>query len=500
MLNLIFKTNEHKILMLLNQLSSENPKQKTDLCESLAVSRPTLDRYVSQLNDYYQDQFKTSQPVIINTGQTLQIDFNSPENQHLSKNILIIKKVQSDLAHSYEYLILNYLVKHRHFKLSELLTEINISEVYYNQILARLKAFLKHYNITIKTKRGNIGLEGSLQNILLFSYLFSEMHDKLFSDGENYNDDKKIEIERYLTDHTISDLNDFQQFRANTLYNCIRNFLPELENYTIEDPDVKLLLELLYNETNLFSPEINDMISNPDALAFINFLVLILFSQVAEQNDHLIIYLNILEKLNSEVPEIIAQSEEISQHLLDSIGPTSKKDALTFNYTTLVSLIYLKLFSSDMKSIFKATQLTEDAKDTSPKSTLQANISSDLIKTGISPSYAKLLLDNIDFFEELTSSFYRKTRQTQLYIVLDFQTKLSYEYYLKERLSELFKPDTIVFHNDARQADLVVSDQLHAYEEPVKFYYYANIEADKDLQALCRLISDIYLEKLFQKK
>ena len=134
LLSLFIKKNELKILELINQLSFSETIDQLTLLEELNITRTSLSRYITIINDQLKLADFDHSPKIVRSSGGFHLTYENETNFYPSeaqtKHDMIIIFLNYFLQNSYSYFIVKTLILHQEVSSSKLIKDIAITQSY----------------------------------------------------------------------------------------------------------------------------------------------------------------------------------------------------------------------------------------------------------------------------------------------------------------------------------------------------------------------------------
>ncbi|WEG72489.1 helix-turn-helix domain-containing protein [Vagococcus intermedius] len=493
------KKNEIRLILILANLSYDKPMSKTKLCTMLKINPSSLNRDLLALHAFLTNQVIYDLPKLTIVDNHILLEKKAT---YINKNTLLTLLLKELLLDSFVFQIIDTVVRNKSVSALEVSDNISISLSYLNQSLTSLNKFLSPYKIRIRNKQNQLEIIGALEHVFFFSYLFIEMSNKLFEEKREKIIFEKVPIATFLHKPEMISMNSREMYQFNTFIKLVQLYELEFNQFTLDNPDIEQAISDYTDNVYFFNSKMNDSIRNQEACNFLNFLSSILYAPINHRRFHL----EPFEKMKVEKTNFMGETLKLSAFLLTYVPFISEEETKLIEYATYLYGLYLSIFGVNIYELFDPTflikQSTSAAQKTFPTITLPDTFEKNADHSErfdenslLYPIYLKHSL----LFSELITYLHRKELATSLSIVLYFPDNPAFQYYLTQRLSQIFQADTFTLTQDTSQADIIVSDQFHFNNTYQYFYYFPDPKSETLLIDLCHFISKTYLTIIYEK-
>lgn len=489
MLKLLLKKNEYKQLLIMEALLKNQEINKSALESDHHITLSTLNRYIRNINAELIE-LDSNQSIIINaTSEKIFLSDAPTPFTHT----LFHKIVMNYFHDSTTYQTINALLLQNIQETDVLIESLNISQSYFNKIIKQINNYFCSTNVRICQKRKKIYLVGQEINIVYFEFLVRQFLSKIGI--LDYQDipplsGKNTVIQVYNT----LNLNDIHLNRINELHHVLKKRSSTLNTIKITDPELIASLTIMLLESDIFIAASDEYSLSLDVRLFVSLLIR-LNSAHLENNE-----------IKNKIGLLLAESETklakdakclVDDLISNFISPMSVNtyDYYEFIYSAHLHLIYIRLFGTDFKTLFKLTD----------KESLYS-------KTNTQPIYLALknyfempnnfshltfqsqlsVLSNKNLFIDSTYSAIRRYRSTTVSISFDFIYNLSFEEFLRTSLRQIFSEDVLIFTFNSYDADIITTDYIHNLSEHFELFTFTDTNSLTELENLMALIIRVY--------
>ncbi|MDF0479040.1 helix-turn-helix domain-containing protein [Vagococcus sp. PNs007] len=476
LLSLFIKKNELKILELINQLSFSETIDQLTLLEELNITRTSLSRYITIINDQLKlADFDHSPKIVRSSGGfhlTYEKETNFAPSEAQTKHDMIIIFLNYFLQNSYSYFIVKTLILHQEVSSNKLIKDIAISQSYLATVIKKTNEKLAPLKIQILQQNKKTTLTGSFPNILAFQYLFLDFY-------QNYGGSSSAEDAINTSYSTLT----FEDLITNT--QLLRGSL-NLENH-----DLTFFLNLFYNtlkkNSSLHDKHFYKYLADKALRNSSFYIKQFLTEQVytpQEKN-------TLIKKLASGESVLLARAHEISNYFQHITGLSNNKETLFFDI--LLKLVNLELFDMTMNKVISDPILIH----TYDLETLHDYYKNEV---DLSEDTRLLLENNMSFFNILLNNFFQYDYATTLTIAFDIKQNAFLTKHLTLLVSKLFAASVKVVPKTSKQIDLYISNKFNLAPPAEHFFYFANTYTEETLEDVTRSITKLYIRKVMAEK
>lgn len=483
---LFLKKNDLKEVALLHKLYYKDFYLKQDILQELNVSRSTLERYITHINEYFYEN--NIEPLI--TSDKTKVAFSVDHYTH-SFNTILTHLMKKQLASSHTYKLLTLVVLRKKVSVIDLIDYLFISENYLLKQISNLNTVLGKYDIRLRVTNNEVFLDGEIPNVLLFSFLIHDTHKKLYMINESdlkevYGTNLEIVKPEFL-----EGMSNIQRFRANTLQYQFDLYHKEILNYNCPDEIIAELLILYGNEKDMFKSDYRNKINNDLAFGFSTFMIRLLFPPNDLEIDFVIDFFTNKLPGNKLINELTTFSRELST----SLSLIEDRDKKLFKAGLIMTYFHASVFNVNIKADFSnLDEINYLQKNVEIKNNFSIINSLDSKKF---PIISPLIIENQSLFNTQIGSTLLIIPPHCLNILLDFESDVSFEYSLKKNILNFFGKDSVAITTEMNKADLIVSDKIFQTVAGPFFFHFSDITSKKTLRELFKLISDMYIDKKF---
>lgn len=493
MLDLLIKKNEYNQLLILGSALSNYTVSKETLETSLGLTTVTLSRYLRNLNADLLELYPQQESFLKIAGD--YFTFTQPDTQPDYE--VFHKLLQRFLEGSTIYQTLKALLLKNIQKTDLLIDELNISQSYFNKIIKEINNYFEKCHVQIIQRNKHIFFIGQETHILFLEYLIRQYvnkFDKIPCICTHYFPDL-VEIVR---DHTLSDLNDIQLNRMNELHHIFKKRSEKLTNITINDRDVKEILSLIVQENDLLVDEVQGINISQDMRLFANLLARVSSSQLEDAPTKYQIGRRLSQSTNTLTRDCLAFIDIISTHLLKDLDKTADS-YFEFVYIVHLHFVYIRLFGIDFKKIFilrHADIFQNTCQNQEVYQQLTRILEDKMLFDSFQPMNRQLISQNKALFIDASYTTIRNYLNTSVTISFDFIYRLSFEFFIQQRLRTIFTENVVTFTFDSESADIIVTDHLVPVKKNSKLFPFVDTNSNESLEKLLSLITSVYSKKI----
>ncbi|QIL46526.1 hypothetical protein G7081_05285 [Vagococcus coleopterorum] len=491
MFSLFLKKNEVKELTVLGQIINTKLSDKKELCDELDISRSSLERYVENINSIFDQE--ESFPTFDTKGSSIKY---IPDCNNTPINILAVTLLAEYLSNSLNYQLLMTVILKRRASLTSLLDELSVSESYLLQHISTINKIFKKNHIQLRVVNKQVYLDGRLPDVILFSYLAIDSHNKIFHSKTFSSSKHSVTNIKNINPNFLNGLSLIQLLRAESLQKQAVLFQNDIQDFTYNDSDVMEILKAYTDHKELFSKEFFKHKNNDMVALMITQLTTIVFTPSDVELAQLRIFMQKVVPNNQLVKEAAAFTEE----LVDKIDFIHSKDLDVFKGGILFHIIYQRCFSTDYRKLFKNEIILEDMYPSNRNKAfdLEKLIHTKTIDLNQFPLIKNDILKDIPFFHDYLMYTFSYHSNVPLKILVDFESDIPFEYALKHHMKTIFSDDYLQHAKASEKADIIVSDKLYYTHSDAYFMHYPKLDNEELLARLFSKIGELYIRKNYQ--
>ncbi|WEG73595.1 helix-turn-helix domain-containing protein [Vagococcus intermedius] len=493
MLDLLIKKNEYNQIVILGSAISECTLPKDILEKKLDLTSFTLTRYIRNINTDIQE-FDTSKSVFVTIkGDTICL--NNPND--LPIYTLFNQILSKFLNESTVYQTLKALLFRNKQATDTLIDSLNISQSYFNKIIKSINEYFTICEVQIIQRNKQIFFSGPETHILFLEFLIRQYFNKIETlpciCKHQFPD--LIDLVR---DHTLSDLNSIQLSRMNELHHIFKKRSEHLTNIKIMDPEIKEALETITSLSDLIvdTPDIPNY--SQDMRLFSNLLPRVMSSQLETPATKRQIGMKLAKSRTNFSKDVVTFVNTIIERFIDNMDLNSN-EYFEFIYIAHLHLIYARLFGSDFKILFKlkhAHIFDLAAKDQPVYNELVTYFNNPNNFSDINTVNKVAIISNRALFIDSTYTAIRSYRYTSVTISFDFMYRLSFEYFLQNRLRDIFSESALIFTHNSDKTDIIVTDHIIKVPQDTKLFTFVDTNSSQSLDNLLAMITKTFNHKI----
>ena len=493
MLKLLLKKNEYKQLLIMEALLKNQEINKLTLEREHRITLSTLNRYIRNINTELIE-LDSSQSIIINTTSEKIFLSNAPTP---FTHTLFHKIVMNYFHESTTYQTIKALLLQNVQETDVLIKSLNISQSYFNKIIKQINNYFCSTNVQICQKRKKIYLVGQEINIVYFEFLIRQYLSKIDSPlclDMQALPEKNTVIQSYNT----LNLNDIHLNRINDLHHVLKKRSTTLNTIKITDSELIDSLTIILLESDILITSLDEFSLSLDVRLFVNLLIRL--SSPHLENKEIKNKIGLL--LAESQTELAKDAKCIVDNLVSRfISPLSVNtyDYYEFIYSAHLQLIYIRLFGTDFKTLFKLTDkesLYSKTKTQPIYLALKKYFKTPKNFSQLSLQNQLSILSNKNLFIDSTYSAIRRYRNTTVSISFDFIYNLPFEEFLRTRLRHIFSEDVLIFTFNSYDADIIVTDYIHNVSENFELFTFTDTNSLNELENLMALITRVYSKQI----
>ncbi|WP_342513756.1 helix-turn-helix domain-containing protein [Sporosarcina sp. FSL K6-1522] len=489
--------NKKKFILLKNLILYKKSLSIFEISELLNISVTSTTRYIKNLENDLIFNFQNEQIDIVTSNNMTKIEVT----KNLNIGLIIDKMRLFYIKSSQEYSVLEALLSKHYPSIEALSLDIHISSSYVYKTIQTLKKILSRFDLKIYFNNDSIisNIVGEERNIRFFliyiySHVFKGMEWPFQNDTPSayYSDF----IETYMTELNSKNFSSSQLIRIKQFL-IISVYRIKGKGQYIEMDDAFKVIMQKWTESPSFNMTFfnSKLIANSEQRAienyYMNFLLRFFISDIDSDKNKIIISKKLILEDNPLT--------KATQKLLDSFLETFNINVGGESYYILIYQVQLMLIFLNFQNI-DLTSYTVTSTTLSRFNSKNKNFST--IEKKISEFIRDFFIINKEINIKLTKSStlyfaqylffladkFVKAKPIMIYIQLSkdcFSTSV-----VKSRILKFFNTDGLVFTDDIKQADLIVSDNYEENIDNDKFFYFDDLYNLQDWSSLILFIND----------
>ncbi|QIL46848.1 hypothetical protein G7081_07075 [Vagococcus coleopterorum] len=493
MLEQLLKKNEYKQVLILGLVNHKEQASKEAIQADLAITPATFSRYLRNINLDLEEIFPNYDVKIINNSDQLSL-----LNTHdYSPDHLFNKLVHHYLMESNMYRMLKSLLLRNSHQTSLLIEELNISQSYFNKLIKQLNTFIEPTGVIIAQRNKEIFFDGDEAKIIYLEYLMRHYFETI-EPLPCICTHSFPTIEEVVRDHTIADLNDVQKQRMETLHHTFKKRYKQLHLIKIPDSELKEVLKAAMCDYDLLDDTVPIDDFNCDMRLYTNLLARISSSQLEDLETKREIGRRLIELDTPIVKNIVLFIDTICEKFIPNMTKNSREYA-EFFYMVILHIAYIRLFGCNYKGMFQLNLLSrlEASHEDQP---IYAEIL-DYFHTPdnflyLDKEISDVILNHNSLFIDSCYTAVRSYRKTTVKVSFDFIYRLSFEFFLQNRLRQIFGDSMLEYVADSNEADIMISDHFISVSKETTLFTFIDTNSSETLNKLLNLITRTYTTKI----
>lgn len=497
MLDLLIKKNEYNQLIILGAAIAECEITKEVLERELNLTSFTLTRYVRNINIELEELTGYKSMTISLKGHYICLD--NPEQ--LPIYTLLNQLLSKCLNESTIYQTLKALLFKNQQTTDILIESLNISQSYFNKIIKLINEYFSVCNVQIIQRNKQIFFSGPETHILFLEFLIRQYVNKI-DPLPCICTHEYPELIELVRDKTLTDLNDIQLSRMTELHHIFKKRTDHIAMIKINDPEVREVLETIVSLSNLITESPNIPGYSHDAKLFANLLPRIMSSQLESTATKQKIGRTLAQSRSNFSKDVTTFVSTICKNHLDKMDVDSD-EYYEFIYIAHLHLIYARLFESDFKKLFKlkhAHIFNFTVQEQPVYHELAAYYNNPNNFSNLSTVNKVAIISNRELFIDSTYTAIRSYRQAFVTISFDFMYRLSFEYFLQNRLRDIFSDTALIFTHDSEKADIIVTDHIITVPNHTKLFTFVDTNSVQAMDNLLAMITTVYNHKIMSSE
>ncbi|MBS7576941.1 MULTISPECIES: helix-turn-helix domain-containing protein [unclassified Enterococcus] len=476
-------------LLVLFFIINKKDTSLNEVSEEFGISKRLAKSTLLTINDHFVDYLALENFFVSTNHGSIYVNDAFKNSAVNYAYLLKLSLLQTNICFNYcIILITNYKIQK-----DDLLDQLFISDIYLAKLTAQLNRYFKSFKFKIVISEGYYSLKGDEVNIRLFSYLY--LQDS-FQDLEwPFTTISLDEIKEEIPKEILKADEKKSNTKKRSLYilYAILKIRINGDFFIIlhESKDFQDLLNLIKNNFDIaliFKRNIFKIASEEKILTeilYFNFLARIFIADVVPT------------KQKIAMGKIFSQSANpyctLSVKIINQIQ-YSKLGNLPLHHRYLC-IYFLTIFNTFYGLVNTSYDTLTDL--FIPNITYYLTIKNkmmDAIKTGVT----SIIHDKkqAHLVSSLLYSLYRSEIKTSLKIYLQMTKDFTADYFITNRLQNLFNAKNIQITTDYISADLIITDTLERSEKGTLIFFLNDVNNEQSWDELLVLVQNLYKEKL----
>ncbi|EGO8324563.1 hypothetical protein E0T50_000447 [Enterococcus faecalis] len=480
-----------KDLNVLYQICITNTTTYTELNKITQIPIRTLKKIIDRLNTSIDDLFFLKDYINVSTKGEISI---KPTEKINSFEILFRLRLHWYKTNQ-SFQLISLVLSERNLSKSKIIEKLFISETTLQRLLFKLNIYLKPFDFALAYKDGFLNFSGNEINIRLFLFqlnfftYFNLEWPSSLSTIDSLEEDLVIFLEDFPTTQTDVKLRGAliwvallkQRFQQNNF--LIPNTNPEIKTILHEFKE----LNKLQSFNNLFFETIPPQEKITEEL-LLEFLVRIYVPDIDSCKEK--------EQLGRKFTNLNNTLTNSATRIIKALDKSLLIDA--FDQSIYLRIFHLVFFMLINKVIGKSMMPLLYMHFPIPKYHLNTNNSlMDKIKASVTETENHSEI-SVNLISSYLYSLYLPHRPKSISIYLSFSKDPSAPYFVRNRIYEVYNPQYIDFTNTAKDADLIISDQIDPSLDFNHFFYLSHTNNDTSWKTLLANIQELLSDKLLK--
>lgn len=476
-------------LLVLFFIINKKDTSLNEVSEEFGISKRLAKSTLLAINEHFLDYLALESFLVSTNHGSIYVNDAFKNSAINYAYLLKLSLLQTNMLFNYSIiLITNYKIQK-----NDLLNQLFISDIYLAKLTAQLNRYFKSFKFKIVISDGFYSLKGNEINIRLFSYLY--LQDS-FQDLEwPFTTISLDEIKRELPKEILKADDKKSNTKKRSLYILYAILKTRINgDFFIvphESKDLQDLLNLIKNNFDIaliFKKNIFKIASEEKILTeilYFNFLARIFIADVVPTEQKII------------MGRIFSQSANpycrLSVNIIDQIQ-YSKLENLPLHHKYLC-IYFLTIFNTFYDLVNTSYDALTDL--FIPNITYYLTIKNEMMEI-IENGATSIIHDQkqAHLVSSLLYTLYRSEMNTSLTIYLQMTKDFTADYFITNRLQNLFNAKNIQITTDYVNADLIITDTLERSEIGTLIFYLDDVNNEQSWDELLVLVQNLYKEKL----